>query len=164
MPATQEAREVLKALIETCRDGENGYLHAAAQVQDLALKAYFEKQSVQRGRFAVDLEEASQRLGDLGASQEGTIAGLIHRTWFEVKADAGGGDHEILVSVEQGEDYAKQAYEKALNTPLPEMLLAIIREQYATVRAAHDHVRSWRDRNQAPAMPAPLRSLSRKGT
>jgi uncharacterized protein (TIGR02284 family) len=149
MPATNESLDIVKELIETCRDGQNGYLHAASQVQDPQLKNYFDEQSLERGRFAVELEEASKRLGQVEASDTGTVAGVVHRAWFELKGDMGAGDHEILVSVEQGEDRAKKAYEDAINGPLPEMLLAIVREQYASVRAAHDRIRDWRDGKSA---------------
>jgi len=145
MPGTNESVEIVKDLIETCRDGQNGYLHAASQVEDPKLKAYFDEQSLKRGRFAVELEEASTRLGDVDASDTGTVAGVMHRAWFELKGDLGVGNHEILVSVEQGEDRAKKGYEDAMNAALPEMLLSIIREQYASVKAAHDRVRDWRD-------------------
>jgi hypothetical protein len=40
---------------------------------------------------------------------------------------------------------AQKGYEDAMNAALPEMLLAIIREQYASVKAAHGRVRDWRD-------------------
>ena len=145
MPGTNESVEIVKDLIETCRDSQNGYLHAASQVEDPRLMAYFHEQSLKRGSFAVELGEASTRLGDVDASDTGAVAGVMHRAWFELKGDLGAGNHEILVSVEQGEDRAKKMYENAMNAALPEMLLAIIREQYASVQAAHHRIRDWRD-------------------
>jgi uncharacterized protein (TIGR02284 family) len=145
MPATNESLDLVKDLIETCRDGQNGYLHAASQVENPELKTFFDEQSLERGRFAVELEEASKRLGEVEASDTGTVAGVVHRAWFELKGDLGGGDHSILVSVEQGEDRAKKAYEDAMKASLPESLLALIGEQYTRVKANHDKVRDWRD-------------------
>ncbi len=145
MPATHESLGVVKDLIETCRDGQNGYLHAASQVENAELKNFFDEQCLERGRFALELEDASNGLGEVEASDTGTVAGVAHRAWFELKGDLGGGDHAILVSVEQGEDRAQQAYEEALKAALPESLLNIIGEQYASVKATHDRVRAWRD-------------------
>lgn len=145
MPATNESLDIVKDLIETCRDGQNGYLHAASQVESPELKNFFDEQTLERGRFAVELEDASKRLGEVEASDTGTVAGVVHRAWFELKGDLGAGDHSILVSVEQGEDAAKKAYEDAMKAALPESLLALIREQYAQVKANHDKVRAWRD-------------------
>jgi uncharacterized protein (TIGR02284 family) len=145
MPATNESLNIIKDLIETCRDGQNGYLHAASQVESPELKNYFDEQSLERARFAVELEDASKRLGEVEASDTGTVAGVVHRAWFELKGDMGGGDHAILVSVEQGEDRAKQAYEDAMKAALPESIMAMIRDQYESVKATHDRVRDWRD-------------------
>jgi uncharacterized protein (TIGR02284 family) len=145
MPATNESLDIVKDLIETCRDGQNGYLHAASQVENPELKNFFDEQSLERGRFAVELEDASKRLGEVEASDTGTVAGVVHRAWFEFKGDMGGGDHSILVSVEQGEDRAKQAYEDAMKAALPESVMTLIREQYTRVKANHDKVRDWRD-------------------
>ena len=151
MPMTNESLNLVKDLIETCRDGQNGYLHAASQVEDPKLKTFFDEQSLERGRYAVELEEASKRLGDVEASDTGTVAGVVHRAWFELKGDLGGGDHTILVSVEQGEDRAKKAYEDAMKAALPESLLTLIREQYTQVKANHDRVRDWRDAKDGAA-------------
>ena len=40
--------ETLQTLIQTCRNGQNGYMHAAAKAKDSELKAFFDEQ--RRGR------------------------------------------------------------------------------------------------------------------
>jgi uncharacterized protein (TIGR02284 family) len=70
---------------------------------------------------------------------------VLHRAWFELKDDFGGGDHTLLESVEQGEDSAKAAYESALQTKLPAGIDDLVRNQYASVKGAHDRVRRLRD-------------------
>ena len=47
------------------------------------------------------------------------MTGALHRAWIDTKANLGGGDKTILESVKSGEDKAKEAYQKALATPLP---------------------------------------------
>ena len=144
-----DAKSVLQNLIETCRDGETGYLHAAGLADDSQLKSYFQQQSLERARFRVELTDAITRLGEVDPDTSGSSAALLHRAWFELKDDFGGGDHTLLESVEQGEDSAKHAYESALQKALPAGIEELVRNQYARVKASHDRVRSWRDEKAA---------------
>jgi len=139
-------REILENLISTCKDGETGYLHAASQVKDPELKDYFTAQSAERTRLIQQLEEAAERLGSRSTEASGTVAGALHRAWFEIKGDIGLGDEAILESVEQGEDAAKKAYQEALSAGLTGEPLTLVQEQANSVRVAHDRVRDWRDR------------------
>jgi uncharacterized protein (TIGR02284 family) len=59
--------------------------------------------------------------------------------------DLGGGDHTLLESIEQGEDSAKHAYESALETKLPAGIDELARDQYASVKAAHDFIRQMEE-------------------
>jgi len=136
---------VLETLIETCRDGEKGYKDAAEHVKRPDLKAFFAEQSVERGRFARELEAELARLGKPGNNESGSVAGAMHRAWIDTKVNPGGGDHTILESVERGEDSAKAAYEKALNASLPSEVQMIVRRQAEGIRRAHDKVKSMRD-------------------
>ena len=140
-----DVRDILERLIETCRDGETGYLHAASVVSDSELKGYFQQQSLERARFRVELTDAIARLGERAPDTSGSSAAVLHRAWFEVKDDFGGGDHTLLESVESGEDSAKQSYETALEARLPAEIDELVRNQFASVKAAHDRVRNWRD-------------------
>ena len=144
-----DAREKLQDLIETCRDGETGYLHAAGLARDSELRSYFQQQSSERAHFRVELTDAITRLGEPDPDTSGSSAAVLHRAWFELKDDFGGGDHTLLESVERGEDSAKHSYESALETKLPGEIDELLRNQYASVKAAHDRVRSWRDEKAA---------------
>ena len=136
--------DLLKDLIQTCKDGETGYLHAAGVATDPQLKAYFTEQSLERARFGKELRAEAERLGDKPETS-GSVSAVLHRVWFETKATVGLGDQSILNSVEQGEDSAKKAYEKALSSQLPSDVRAIIQRQAESVIKAHDHVRDMRD-------------------
>jgi uncharacterized protein (TIGR02284 family) len=144
-----DPRDVLQKLIETCRDGETGYLHAASVADDSELKNYFQQQSRERARFRAELTDAIKKLGEPDPETSGSTAAVLHRAWFEAKDDFGGGDHTLLESVEQGEDSAKHSYESALETKLPAGIDELVSSQYASVKAAHDRVRSWRDEKAA---------------
>src|SRR6185503_16183025 len=104
---SDDARDILQKLIETCRDGETGYLHAAGVANDSELKSYFQQQSLERARFRSELTDAITRLGEADPNTSGSTTAVLHRTWFELKDDLGGGDHTLLESVEQREDRAK---------------------------------------------------------
>ena len=136
--------DLLHELIQTCKDGETGYAHAAGLVDDPKLKAYFSEESLERSRFVQDLKLHAKQLGD-DPDPSSSVAGTLHRIWFEAKADVGLGDQSILNSVEQGEDSAKKAYQEALSQDLPEDLRGVIQLQARSVFAAHDYVRDLRD-------------------
>ena len=139
-------RDIVQNLIETNRDGQNGYRDAAEHVTDAEIRSYFLEQSMERARFAGELEDAIRDLGERNPDRTGSTAGTLHRKWIDLKANLGGGDHTILESVEQGEDSAKETYEKAINASLPANVQEIVRRQAESVRAAHDHVKMLRDR------------------
>ena len=136
---------VLNTLIESCRDGQNGYRDAAEHVTNPGLRHFFNEQSLQRAQYAGELEQEAQHLGEHDPDRSGSVAAALHRAWFDFKANLGGGDHSILASVEAGEDRAKKVYEDAVKEKLPEDLLTLVRRQQAGVQAAHDRVRSLRD-------------------
>src|SRR5919197_2516104 len=139
------AIDVLEDLVQTCKDGEDGYLHAASQASDPQLEEYFRNQSIERGRFAVQLKQLIEEMGAQPPAITGTFAATLHRAWFQLKGDLGGGDQTLLNSVEQGEDAAKQTYEQALSVGLPSNAAVTVRLQAERVIAAHDQVRNLRD-------------------
>jgi uncharacterized protein (TIGR02284 family) len=141
--------ELLDELIETCRDGETGYVHAAAIINDPELKVYFTEQAKERTRLLAELTEEAKRIGESEPDISGSLAGALHRAWFEAKADLGLGDQAILNSVEREEDAAKKAYKEALDADLPDQVRALLQRQAQSVFAAHDGVRDFRDRRKA---------------
>jgi uncharacterized protein (TIGR02284 family) len=146
MANQDDVRDVIQDLIETSRDGQNGYRDAAEHVTDSEIRSFFLEQSLERARFAGELEDLLREFGESNPDRSGSVAGALHRKWIDTKAALGGGDHTILESVEQGEDSAKNAYQKALNAALPANILEVVRRQAESVRAAHDHVKLLRDR------------------
>jgi uncharacterized protein (TIGR02284 family) len=145
------AVSVLEDLIETCKDGQKGYQDAAAHVKRTDLKTYFNEQSLERARFAGELQQERIRLGETDKKDSGSVAGALHRAWIDTKVGMGAGDKAILQSVEAGEDNAKESYQKAITADLPENLAQIVRRQAASVQQAHDKVKSLRDMAQAAA-------------
>ena len=147
---TKKVVSILEELVETCRDGQNGYRDAAEHVTDSNLRTFFNEQSLARAGFAAELEEELIKLGESDPDRTGSAGAAIHRAWIDVKSTLGGGDHAILESVESGEDKAKNSYVKAARSAdLPEYLAIIVRRQSVAVQAAHDHIRSLRDTRAA---------------
>ena len=131
---------VLNHLIETCRDGEQGFRTAAENVKDTQVKSLFQKYAQQRAEMVRELQaEVRAHGGD--PEKTGSVAASAHRGWMNIKAAISTGDAGIIAEAERGEDYAKEAYDKALKEGLPPTTLAIIRQQADTVREAHDRVR-----------------------
>jgi uncharacterized protein (TIGR02284 family) len=145
------AVSVIENLIETNKDGQKGYQDAASHVKRGDLKAYFNEQSLERARFAGELQEERIRLGKTDKKDSGSVAGSLHRAWIDTKVSMGAGDTAILDSVEAGEDRAKEAYQKAVTDDLPENIAQLVRRQAASVQQAHDKVKSLRDAAKAAA-------------
>jgi uncharacterized protein (TIGR02284 family) len=140
---------VLEDLIETSKDGQKGYKDAAEHAKGSDLKTFFYEQSLERGRFAEELQAELSRLGKPEKKVSGSMSAALHRAWIDTKVALGGSDHTILESVEAGEDNAKKNYQKALQASLPTDLVEIIRRQAMKVQLAHDQVKMLRDSSKA---------------
>jgi uncharacterized protein (TIGR02284 family) len=139
------AISVVEKLIETCKDGQKGYQDAASHAKRTDLVTFFNEQSLQRAKFAGELQSELATLGKSDNKESGSMTAAVHRAWIDTKVAFGGGDKTILESVERGEDSAKEDYEKALNAPLPKNVTEIVLRQAAGVKSAHDRVKGLRD-------------------
>lgn len=132
---------VLNDLIETCRDGQNGFRTAADGVSDPALKSLFNRYSAQRGEFAAELQALVAGLGG-SPEKSGSAAAAVHRGWINIKSVVTGKDVGAIVSeAERGEDVAKESYQKALQELMSPEVRAVVQRQYSSVIEAHDEVR-----------------------
>lgn len=135
----------LNGLIETCKDGQEGFKDAAEGVERSDLKSTFYEYSQQRAQFAGELQQAVRTLGGEPETTS-SFAGALHRGWIDIKAVITRRDEEaILNECERGEDSAVKVYQDALNQNLPANIREVISRQAADVKAAHDRVRSLRN-------------------
>jgi uncharacterized protein (TIGR02284 family) len=139
---TNKVTSTLNGLIETLKDGENGFKTAAEGLQDPQVKSLFQQYSRQRADMVRELQAEVGRLGG-DAETAGSFAGAAHRGWINIKSVVTGKDDgSIIAEAERGEDSAKAAYEEALRAPLSAQTLALVREQSMKIHDAHDRVRS----------------------
>ncbi len=136
-----DAISVLNDLIETNKDGEQGFRTAADSVTNTELKTMFHMYAQQRARFGSELNNEVLRRGGSPA-QSGHVFATLHRGWINLKSVVTGKSESAIVDeCERGEDSAKSNYEDALKKNLPSDLLGVVETQYIDVKAAHDSIR-----------------------
>jgi uncharacterized protein (TIGR02284 family) len=149
--AIQEGRpraelvDSLRDLLAICRDGEEGYAHAACDVDDHVLREAFTRRSIERARFAVALIDAIRDAGG-EPGKRGTTVGALHRRWLDARAKWKHADtRTILGECERGERVALELYEEALARDLPNDVRSLLEAQYVAIRDACADV-WWRER------------------
>lgn len=151
--ADEKIVTLLDKLIETCKDGQNGFRAAAERASGKELKRFFRYYASQRARFAAELQEEVHRHGAM-PPKGGTVAGALHRGWLHVKSAVLGADEaELLAECERGEAVAIQNYEAASHEVLPPDLQTLIANQYKAVKRTRDRLRA-RQEQVAAATPA----------
>ena len=144
-PSNDDIISTLNNLIETCKDGQEGFKHAADGIDRSDIKSLFFEYSQQRAQFAGELQSFVQSLGG-DPEKSGSVAGALHRGWINIKSAVTGRDESnILAECERGEDSAKNAYKEALEEPLPANITEVIQRQYEAVLSAHDRIKALRD-------------------
>jgi uncharacterized protein (TIGR02284 family) len=142
----KDQNKIIENLIETLKDGQEGFKQAAESVKDPQLKSLFEEYSRQRARFAIELRSQAQSPDERDSKMSGSAAGALHRGWINLKsALTSGDDHAILAECERGEDSAVEEARKALDNGLSAPVQEIVSRQYAEIKQAHDRVKHLRD-------------------
>jgi len=151
MAQIKETISTINDLIETLKDGQEGFRQAAEAVEDPELKSLFNEFSLQRSRFAGELQSQAVALGESKPEDSSSVAGAMHRAWINLKsAIAQRDDHAILAECERGEDSAVKEYLEAMGEEnLAGPVREIISRQYAEVQNAHDRIKQLRDTTAA---------------
>ena len=147
VPSAEQERLVstLNGLIETCRDGQEGFTQSAEGVEDSNLQTLFREYAFRRSQYVTELQSLVQTLG-ADPEDAGSIAGAMHRGWINIKSAVMGRDEAaILNEVERGEDVAKEAYKDALEMDLPDYIREVVENQHQGILAAHDNVKALRN-------------------
>ncbi|HEY0173509.1 MAG TPA: PA2169 family four-helix-bundle protein [Pyrinomonadaceae bacterium] len=142
MTSEGQVVSTLNSLIQTCRDGEEGFRVAAGGVKDAGLRELFYGYSRQRASFAGELQDEVRRLGG-EAAEAGSVTGSLHRGWLGLKAALTGADERaVLAECERGEDSALAVYRSALGVDMPAGTRAAVERQFAEVKEAHQRIRA----------------------
>src|SRR5216117_1357914 len=143
MTQRKETVLVVNNLIETLKDGQEGFKQAAQGVKDPQLKSVFNEYSQQRLRFATELQSQARGLGEPEPETSSSAAGALHRAWINLKsAVTRGDDHAILAECERGEDSAVEEYKKTIDDDLSPAARELVSLQFPEIKAAHDRIRS----------------------
>ncbi|MDQ2844044.1 MAG: PA2169 family four-helix-bundle protein [Acidobacteriota bacterium] len=144
-----DVSDVLNGLIETAKDGEQGFKTAAEKAKESSLKSLFSKYASQRASYVQELQTAVSGLGEK-PTESGHAAAGLHRGWINLKqALSKNEDKAIIDEAESGEDAAKKAYSEALQKTLPTDIKALVQKQYNGVLEAHGVVRDLKHGRQA---------------
>lgn len=141
MKSTTDIRAALNRLIQTCKDGQEGFLTAAENVNDEEVRRLFSEFSLQRASFAGELQQISHEQGDHSPEYASSVAGTFHRGWMNLKTAILGRDvHSILIECERGEKSALSEYEQALALDWPGHIRTLIAQQHGKIGDAHQRV------------------------
>ncbi len=147
MSQQKEIISTINDLIETLKDGQEGFRQASEAVKDSQLKMLFNEYSLQRSKFAGELQSEAIQLGEDQPENSSSTAGAMHRAWINLKvAITKNDDHAVLEECERGEDSAVNEYKKAMeDEDLSAPVRDLISRQYVDVKRAHDRIRALRD-------------------
>ena len=146
MAQQKEIVSTINSLIETLKDGQEGFKQAAEAVKDSELKSLFQEYSQQRARFATELQSQARQFGEPKPEDSSSAAGAMHRAWINLKSVVtSGDDHAILAECERGEDSAVKEYKEAMQEGLSSPVSDIVSRQYTEVKDAHDRIKQLRD-------------------
>ena len=131
MPSDAEVISTLNGLIETCRDGREGFRTAAEGVRSAELRELFHTYARQRASFAGELQDEVRRLGG-DPERTGSLVATLHRGWMGLRA-------------------ALETYRAALDTDLHANVRAMVERQFAEVKEAHNLISNLERRSGAGA-------------
>jgi len=130
MAQQKEIISTINSLIETLKDGQEGFKQAADAVKDPQLRSLFHDYSQQRSRFAGELQSQARSLGESEPEKTSSATG-------DAKA--------ILAECERGEDSAINEFRKTMEDDLSSPLREVVSRQYREIQGAHDRVKQLRD-------------------
>jgi uncharacterized protein (TIGR02284 family) len=138
--------KVAKDLVETLKDGRNGFASAAEKLRDSdspEAAATMERLSEQRAGFVRDIVSMGDAYGD-DVDESGSVAASVHRGWLSLKDALTGDDASgVLGAAVTGEDHAVSEYEKALaEDDLSDGFRAVVQQQHAAIVTARDEVKA----------------------
>ena len=139
---------VIKDLLQTLKDGQDGYAKAAETLEkdgnpDLstALRSFGE----QRGTQYDELKAIATQLG-LDVASGGSALATAHRGWMAVKDAVTGSDADsVLGNADRGDDHAISEFEKALaDDDLAPQARPVVTKQLDDIKRVQSEIRVFR--------------------
>lgn len=151
MVGNDDVIAILNELIETSKDGEEGFRTSAKNADDARLRDFFLRRSKEVSSSVRELQDLVRSLGGEPVNST-TIGGILHRRWIDIKTALTSNDNlAVLNETERGEDAALAAYRKALEEELPAEIRAAVLRQIEGVKRNHNLVKHMRDIYEAEA-------------
>jgi uncharacterized protein (TIGR02284 family) len=135
-PAAGDTGDILKILIENCRDGAEGFRAAAAEVSDPTLERLLESYGEQLAGFAAELCQEAIRLGQPVPERARSLDSSPGWGAEENRGD----EAKILSTCEHREHLTVRAFREALRTKLPGPIGATVERLFLQVKEAHAHI------------------------
>lgn len=136
---------ILNALIETSRDGVEGFRKCAKDCRDPSLKKYFQDRAKDYAEAVRSLSDEVRGCGGV-PSLSLTARRELNRTWIDLKTAFNKKDKlAVLKECERIEIIVLELYQEALEEELPESLNSLLIQQLNEVRRNYDLVRQLRD-------------------
>ncbi len=141
-------KKVAKELVETLKDGEQGFASAADKLRDSDRSDWagtMQRLSEQRAGFRREIVDMGHDYGD-DVDESGSAAAALHRGWIALK-DALTGDDAgaVLGAAVTGEDHAVSEYDDALEKDLSQGFREVVTRQRAAVVSARDEVKALQE-------------------
>ncbi|WP_136413921.1 PA2169 family four-helix-bundle protein [Herbaspirillum sp. ST 5-3] len=135
----------LNKLIETSKDGEEGFRSCADNASDPQLKTFFSNRVHTCTAAVIELQELVRAYGG-DPENSSDLGSALHRRWVDIKGlVTGRNDRAVLKECERGEDVAVASYRSALDKNLPADVRNVVEKQFHGVLKNHDQVKSLRD-------------------
>ncbi len=124
---------IFKSLTDTTFDSVEGYRKASEKAQSPQLKQALQQRLQAREATLQQMNGELQRQGDELVTQ-GTATGELHQLWTNITGLFESGDEAAAERVEEGEDYIKGKFEKALEgDDLDAQERAVVQQCFAEV-------------------------------
>lgn len=140
---TELIEQTLNDLLIKCNDAKEGFIKAAALVNDLHLENILINKAEQRLQFASDIENEILAAG-ANVNSSTSILSSVHRVWMEIQSAFSSDARAIISECLRGEYAAMEDYSDAsVVEGLPGSTRAMILRQREAVRKSIGELRRW---------------------
>ena len=135
----------LNALLEACRDGENGFRECADYSQADNLKELLNRYAQETLGNGAELKSYIRELGGK-AEDSGSVSSALHRGWVSVRGTLTGHSPQSMLSeCERVQDTLLAAYSQAHDTGLPAHIAQALTQQAEGVQKNRDRIKELQD-------------------